>query len=249
MQPPQVSDGKVDAGARITRMRRLSNGESTVEHRYNHNTVNPYQTFTVHQALQLPQRDFNWEHGMRYHIQKVEDNLYIGPWAAAKDIKNLFEREITHIMSVVQASDQKFMKAGRAYHGSEYNYNGRKGQLSYLELQIDDRKYVPVVEHIKTFMAALEETRRDGGNLLVYCLQGISQSPTLVIGYLMVVRRWVFVKSYRFLHSIRCCIHPNEGFIGQLVELEKLISAQDHNRASGASQDNSKRKAEEDDMS
>lgn len=237
--------GTHSVGHDQTRRRLTNNGESTGHHRINEATVNPYETFTIDQALCYPRREKDWKHEMRYQIQKVEDNLFIGPWVAAKRLENVYANEITHVLAVMQPSDLKIMKAARAYHGVEYNYNGRQGCLGYAELEFSDRKWVPIRSNIQTFTEALEEARRCGGNLLVYCLQGISLSPTLIIGYLMMSRRLKYLEGYRWLHSLRFCIHPNEGFVAQLMDLEKLIKAED---VTGAGSTHTKRRADDDEL-
>lgn len=208
-------------------MRRLSDSSTRGYHRVNETQVNPYENFTMKQALKVPRRETDWNHEMRYEIQKVEDNLFIGPWVAAKKLENIFAHEITHLLAVTQTAYVRAMKSGRDFEGVEYNYNGRQGRVSYREIEFDDREWVPVGQHIRQFVEALEEARRAGGSLLVYCLQGISQSPTLVIGHLMMARGWVYIESYRYLHNVRFCIHPNDGFISQLMDLEKIVKAED----------------------
>lgn len=56
-------------------------------------------------------------------------------------------------------------------------------------------------------------------NILVHCNAGVSRSPTLVIAFLMLVKRFSFLEAYDHVKKARNCINPNVGFIKQLQNL------------------------------
>lgn len=61
------------------------------------------------------------------------------------------------------------------------------------------------------------------GRVLVHCIQGISRSATIVIGYLMSRERMSLREAYEKVTTLRPISKPNVGFIEQLRQLEKQI--------------------------
>jgi protein-tyrosine phosphatase len=58
-------------------------------------------------------------------------------------------------------------------------------------------------------------------NVLVYCDYGISRSPAVVIGYLIVKHKMSFPEAFYLVRSKKSDISPNQGFQNQLKRLAK----------------------------
>ena len=48
-------------------------------------------------------------------------------------------------------------------------------------------------------LAFVEEAQQMSSKVLVHCAMGMSRSPTIVIYYLMVTRRWSLSKCFEFV--------------------------------------------------
>ncbi|KAI9587375.1 hypothetical protein GQX74_003221 [Glossina fuscipes] len=68
----------------------------------------------------------------------------------------------------------------------------------------------------------IEECRLNGGKILIHCNAGISRSPSVVIAYLMHYRGMDFQTAYKYVKTKRPCIQPNEGFLIQLKNYNKI---------------------------
>ena len=58
--------------------------------------------------------------------------------------------------------------------------------------------------------------------VLVHCLQGVSRSPALIIGYLMKIRKIPLSEAYELVKSKSPSISPNVFLISHLTECERL---------------------------
>lgn len=66
----------------------------------------------------------------------------------------------------------------------------------------------------------LESARENRSSVLVHCQGGVSRSPTVVISFLMHLKKLSLTEAYQFVKEKRPCIAPNLNFMGQLLQLE-----------------------------
>lgn len=57
-------------------------------------------------------------------------------------------------------------------------------------------------------------------HVLVHCVAGVSRSATIVIAYLMKVRRLDLKSAFNYCYNLRPIIRPNNGFMVQLINYE-----------------------------
>ncbi len=95
----------------------------------------------------------------------------------------------------------------------------------YTSSRFEDDEHEDLVEHIKCFLDAVDRCRARGGKLLVHCQAGMSRSPSLVIAYLMLRHNMTLAAARAYVYQRRGAIHPNDGFITQLQELQRRIDA------------------------
>lgn len=61
------------------------------------------------------------------------------------------------------------------------------------------------------------------GITLVHCRAGISRSASIVIAYLMKIRKWSLNRAMSYVKSRRRIIKPNPGFLLQLKSYESTL--------------------------
>ncbi|DBA92823.1 TPA: protein-tyrosine-phosphatase, variant 2 [Trebouxia sp. C0004] len=69
----------------------------------------------------------------------------------------------------------------------------------------------------------LDSVQQEKGRVLVHCMTGTSMSPSVVIGYLMRLRRWRLNESYKWVHDRRACVSLQEGEATRLQQLEVQV--------------------------
>ena len=118
-------------------------------------------------------------------IQEIIDNIYIGDWQDAVR----FEREFSDIFTVAFDSQ---------YKGNHF-YPLLDGPYSDNELTLIYAIY------------DLIETRRKLNNkekILVHCIAGISRSPAVIIGYMMIVYGYDVDDALSYVKRIRVMANP-----------------------------------------
>ena len=73
----------------------------------------------------------------------------------------------------------------------------------------------------------IDKVRETNGSVLVHCLAGISRSPTVAIAYVMRHLQMTFDDAFRYVKSKRSSISPNFNFLGQLLEYERQLRAEE----------------------
>jgi hypothetical protein len=64
------------------------------------------------------------------------------------------------------------------------------------------------------------------GAVLVHCHSGVSRAPSLIIAWLMSVRGWTLSQSLAWLQLQRPQVQPNNGFMRQLINFERILTGQ-----------------------
>ena len=64
--------------------------------------------------------------------------------------------------------------------------------------------------------------------ILVNCMAGASRSATIVIAYLMWIKKMKYEDALNFVCSKRPIVYPNDGFREQLKMFEKLLKENDY---------------------
>ncbi|KAL3137104.1 protein-tyrosine-phosphatase, variant 2 [Trebouxia sp. C0010 RCD-2024] len=72
----------------------------------------------------------------------------------------------------------------------------------------------------KPCLVCADSVQQEKGRVLVHCMTGASTSPSVVIGYLMRLRRWRLNESYKWVHDRRAVVSLHEGEAARLQQLE-----------------------------
>ncbi|KAK3812073.1 MAG: Serine/threonine/tyrosine-interacting protein [Benniella sp.] len=155
-----------------------------------------------------------WRYEQRREMQEILPAIYLGPYSATRNLQELQQAGITHIVSLWDSSESRILKVHHPDH------------FKYLQLEISDaatQNLITLFPAVKQFIdrAIIEEN----GKVLVNCMSGISRSPAFVVAYLMEATGMDYEVVYRFVQNKRFCMNPNPGFKHQLEEYGPIYTA------------------------
>lgn len=162
-----------------------------------------------------------------------EDYLYVGPMRAAVNEKFLREEEITDVLSIgVRCSP---------------NITHRVEGITYHEipalLRLHDKRHSSILADgvIEKAGAIIEEVARSRRikplylrylpfplprkrrKILLHCAKGISRSPSIAIGYLIMFKNLSASEAYMRVQERRPIVRPRSNFLRQLTELDGIV--------------------------
>jgi len=135
----------------------------------------------------------------------IENRLFLGNILAARSTRSLTERRITHVLSVCNDHIPAELPESGIHH---------------MRIPVEDVDYEDLLIHLPSACQFIEEALRNGGNVLVHCVQGISRSAAVIAAYLMWRRRINSTAALELVRAARDQIWPNPGFQEQLVLFE-----------------------------
>lgn len=130
--------------------------------------------------------------------------LYLGNYDTASRSELLKQFNITHILNTVPDCPVLF-KNTFTYH-------------TVTCLPPDFEECFQFLESIRT--------DPDGKKVLVYCMSGLSRSPTVVIAYLMKLRGWRLAESYKWVKDKRRSIQISPADTERLKQFEIQLLGQ-----------------------
>lgn len=141
---------------------------------------------------------------------KVLPFLYMGGEAAAACQATVHDCGITHIVGL---SRRRRLPWG----------DGRVLSVARTSFEVRDHVDEDVMAVLYDSCDVIEAARSCRGACLVHCRYGISRSPSIVIGYLMVREGLRFAEAFDFVRRLRPIIDPNTGFLLALRSLDEWI--------------------------
>eukprot|EP00442_Polarella_glacialis_P010720 CAMPEP_0115154158 /NCGR_PEP_ID=MMETSP0227-20121206/67129_1 /TAXON_ID=89957 /ORGANISM="Polarella glacialis, Strain CCMP 1383" /LENGTH=280 /DNA_ID=CAMNT_0002564983 /DNA_START=76 /DNA_END=919 /DNA_ORIENTATION=+ len=148
----------------------------------------------------------------RTDMHEVQPNLWLGSLRASQDSEALAERGVTHVLSV-----------GECNLGARQRMRLQPTEADPLErllVAVPDESSSRLDRHFTACSSFISEGLKNGGSVLVHCFAGQSRSPTLVAAHLMCVEGWTAAVALEFVQRRRPSVHPNAGFLSQLLSLE-----------------------------
>uniref|UniRef100_A0A1I8EUV1 Dual specificity phosphatase n=1 Tax=Wuchereria bancrofti TaxID=6293 RepID=A0A1I8EUV1_WUCBA len=95
--------------------------------------------------------------------------------------------------------------------------------LSVLHIPIEDDEGTDLSPYWHIVFRKIDDQKKNGGKVLIFCGMGISRSATFVVAYLMCVEKMTLRDAYKEVQNIRNIICPNVGFFKQMIELEEKL--------------------------
>ncbi|CRK87186.1 CLUMA_CG000992, isoform B [Clunio marinus] len=151
---------------------------------------------------------------------EVYPRIYIGDAASAKNKQYLRLMGITHVLNTAEGSRFGQVDTGHGYYRDMPSLSNKV--FRYMGFPLIDQPSTDISRYFYIASKFIENGINSGGKVLVHCMVGMSRSATCVLAYLMIVRKMSATEAIRTVRMHRD-IHPNEGFIQQLADLDNEL--------------------------
>ncbi|CAB3258933.1 unnamed protein product [Arctia plantaginis] len=136
------------------------------------------------------------------NVDLIEDGLYLGNLACARDYKMLEKLQITHILTIDVVPLPRTILD--------------RTNLTFHYVKLADVPKEDLISHLPETNEFIKQAIADGGVVLVHCHYGVSRSAAVVIGYIMEKYGLCYEDAFILVKSKRRFVGPNVGFIAQL---------------------------------
>lgn len=134
-----------------------------------------------------------------------QPGLYLGPFAACRNIQHLQNNGITHILCFLDSNELRIFKTDTLAE-----------LFNFKPITVSDSAMQNLIPIFPQCTAYIKEVLDHNGRLLVCCNTGMSRSPSFVIAYAMEMYNMNATQAYQYVQSKRLCINPNDSFKSQL---------------------------------
>lgn len=170
-----------------------------LERRLNYN-LKEYKEFIDNEMLMiLAQMD---------RPSRIFDYLYLGSEWNASNLEELQKNGVSHIVNVTREIDNFFPES-----------------LKYLNVRVYDEETTDLLSHWKETYRFISNARKQNTRVLVHCKMGVSRSGSTVIAYAMKEYGWSLEEALRYVKEKRSIVHPNPGFMRQLLIYQGILDA------------------------
>ena len=133
-------------------------------------------------------------------MYEIIDRLYLSNYAFAKN-NDICELGITHIINLSQIPNKHLVES--------------------LEININDIEDENISKYFrKTSVFIYNALENPNNKVLVYCLAGISRSPTIIIAFLIKKKHMSFNEADTLVRNKKPNVQPNPGFYDQLSKIK-----------------------------
>ena len=140
-------------------------------------------------------------------MDKVCAGLYIGDLDSARNKHLLDAHEITHVVSCI---------------GTQYFED-----IKYHVINLDDSPDANIYQYLYDAVEFVDEAIAQNGNVFVHCYAGISRSASIVLAYIMAIKKYKLTNALTALQGARPICQPNSGFMFQLKCFEWVLNLAD----------------------
>ena len=104
----------------------------------------------------------------------------------------------------------------------ECKNNNLPKDIKHLHLKIMDYELFELYDYFRQANEFINKCKSERGVVLVHCKYGISRSTSFIIAYLIKYMGYTADYALKFVTQKRSQIKPNEGFMKQLYNYEKI---------------------------
>ncbi|XP_050671106.1 dual specificity protein phosphatase 13-like isoform X2 [Leptidea sinapis] len=148
-------------------------------------------------------------------VNEVYPGLFVGDAVAAKDKAFLKRMGINYVLNTAEGKRYTQVDTDHMY------YRDCPG-LRYKGFQLMDMPSTDISRYFHIAANFIDDGLSRGGRVLVHCFMGVSRSATCALAFLMIKRGMTFTEAVALVRSRRD-IHPNEGFVRQLQDLDREL--------------------------
>lgn len=94
--------------------------------------------------------------------------------------------------------------------------------INYKYVECLDLPETNLEQVLKESVSFIDDAVQRQSNVLVHCNAGVSRAASVVIGYLILVGNCNYTDAYNIVKNSRNCIRPNDGFVKQLKNLNRI---------------------------
>lgn len=140
-------------------------------------------------------------------MDKVCAGLYIGDLDSARNKHLLDAHKITHIVSCI---------------GTQYF-----ADIKYHVINLEDSPDANIYQYLYDAVEFVDDAIAQKGNVFVHCYAGISRSASIVLAYIMAIKKYKLADALTALQDARSICQPNSGFMFQLKCFEWVLNLAD----------------------
>ncbi|CAG9133707.1 unnamed protein product [Plutella xylostella] len=148
------------------------------------------------------QESLDTDDGLDISVDLIDDNLYLGNLACARDRDTLQRLGVTHLLTI------DVVPLPRAV------LDTTKLHVEYLKLA--DVPKEDLITHLPATNEYIKKAINNGGTVLVHCYFGVSRSAAVVIAYIMDKYKLRYDDAFTLVKGKRRFVAPNVGFVAQL---------------------------------
>ena len=141
------------------------------------------------------------------HLSPITEAIFVGSETIAKDQALLKKNGITHILncaSQVVSSAPGFVQ---------------------MNLALSDGGNENILSHVFGTTVFINNAIKENGKILVHCVEGVSRSVAVVIGYLILMKKMSYQEALKVVRSRRRVASPNPKFMAQLIQLSEVVGS------------------------
>jgi protein-tyrosine phosphatase len=152
-------------------------------------------------------------------FSQITDNIYLGNVFSAFGCYKTMQKDVLDALEIDLVIS--------VLNEDEYSrYMCEKEDLEereWIRLAVEDDENADLSKYFFQIHTIISDAVKEDKKILVHCAAGISRSPSIIIAYLMIENKWDYEKAYEFVKLKRWFIKPNNGFVKQLLFLQKAL--------------------------
>jgi protein-tyrosine phosphatase len=153
----------------------------------------------------------------------IEDFLFLSSYNVAQNKELICQNKITHIINAAadvclnhfeEEEMPYIVNLNEKNNSSSSSRNSNK--ISYLSFNLKDHSMENIECLFYEVINFIYNAKEKGGRVLVHCIQGISRSVSLVLAYIIFIRKINYDEAFKYVQARRSISSPNLGFSIQL---------------------------------
>ena len=146
-----------------------------------------------------------------YPSQIINDKLYLGNKTHATTKQILMDLSINYIINMTPSFENQLFDKDEDL------------QIKYLQIPIYDDESAEIEKYFEKGIEFINNALSDTKKIVCRCQSGVSRSSTMIIAYLMKMKKMNFIDAYKYTLERREIIEPNQGFVKKLKQYHEIL--------------------------